>query len=62
MSQFTREELQHFADMASERADAQAAAEYPPGPKQDARACELMAKFYAEYVTPPRQPCPCCGR
>jgi hypothetical protein len=51
---FTREQLQHFANLATERADAQAAAEYPePGPKQDARACELMTRYYAEYVAPP---------
>ena len=60
MSTFTKEQLEMFAHLATEKAKREVALCYPKGDDRIERAVqELMMVYYRQFITPP---CACCCR
>jgi hypothetical protein len=50
---FSESELRQFSTWATERAEAHAALQYPPGAERERKASELTLRYYSQYTTPP---------
>ena len=59
MGTVTKEQLEMFAHLATEKAKREAALRYPKGDDRVERAAqELMMVYYRQFITPPT-PCSC---